>query len=197
MRDQILREIRQYVAKNGEPPGMRTFVTETGITEKHWKGVLWARWGDAIAELRIYSKTVEGFPNYQTLTRRFGTIAGVRSAARVWAGENPDYLDVADLIPDQSPSMEDQHADGKDGWVYLLQSGQHFKIGQSGNLEQRIKKIATALPVEVVLEHAIKTDDPSGIEAYWHRRFADKRLNGEWFALTTSDVKAFKKRKFQ
>jgi hypothetical protein len=70
------------------------------------------------------------------------------------------------------------------------------EIGKAILVEQRMNQIALKLPEELELIHTITTDDAYGIEGYWHKRFADKCTNGEWFHLAPADVRAFKRRKF-
>jgi Meiotically Up-regulated Gene 113 (MUG113) protein len=82
------------------------------------------------------------------------------------------------------------------GSVYLLKAGGFYKIGRSVAVGQRECQLAIQLPEKAITLHAIRTDDPVGIEAYWHKRFESRRKNGEWFELDPADVKAFRRRKF-
>ncbi len=42
----------------------------------------------------------------------------------------------------------------------------------------------------------METDDRYGTESYRHKRFAEKRVNGEWFELSKADIAVFRRRKF-
>ena len=114
------------------------------------------------------------------------------------------WEDVIDICSGLQKSIETKVHSDKDtdstvpvtGHVYLLKHGKTYKIGCSKDASQRYKQIRVQMPYKTEEVHVIETDDPSGIEAYWHNRFKDRRLEGEWFNLSASDVKAFKKRKF-
>ena len=84
------------------------------------------------------------------------------------------------------------------GYVYMLRSGSHYKIGKSKDPSRRWREIRLELPEETHQVHSIPTDDPTGIEAYWHHRFKEKRVrNTEFFKLDGSDILAFKRRTYQ
>lgn len=149
------------------------------------------------AEFRIFGKTTADFPSHTTIGSRFRSKARFLEKMREWAAGRDEFSDIARMLDGRIAAKQVQAAPSAEGFVYLIGSGGHFKIGRSSEVERRIKEIRVALPETANLVHAIRTDDPAGIEAYWHRRFADRRANGEWFRLTATDVAAFKRRKFQ
>jgi len=80
------------------------------------------------------------------------------------------------------------------GFVYLVKGHPgEYKIGRTTLVDRRLTQLGATASVEHELVHEIKTDDPSGVEAYWHRRFHEKRMRGEWFHLNPRDVGAFKR----
>jgi hypothetical protein len=103
---------------------------------------------------------------------------------------------VAYVSPNRNVSEEVKIQEGQIGFVYLIKSGRFHKIGKANSAGRREYEIGLQLPEKATTIHVIRTDDPSGIESYWHNRFAQKRKNGEWFDLSAADISIFKRRKF-
>jgi hypothetical protein len=80
------------------------------------------------------------------------------------------------------------------GFVYLFYfpMGDAYKIGMSQEVESRIAAIQSNVPIELKIEHVIKTDDMPIVERSFHEYFRDKCIRGEWFDLTKDDVSLFK-----
>ncbi|MDP3378659.1 MAG: GIY-YIG nuclease family protein [Brevundimonas sp.] len=152
------------------------------------------------AERDLFRISNPGLPSNNAVARHFGSRLDLIAALAKRAADDDNYADIAAMLPTgRVIARADKPAPARtpDGFVYLIKSGEFYKIGRGDDLERRVKQITVALPDKATLVHSIRTDDPPGIEAYWHRRFTEKRANGEWFKLSSLDVSAFKKRKFQ
>ncbi len=150
-------------------------------------------------ELRMKSRDDMHFPSHNTFRKAFGSKQGTLRAALSYAKElslPPAIFALIDAAI--TPVFDVEEAGSREtvvGFVYLIKSGRRYKIGKTNKMDRRQYEIGLQLPEKMVPIHSISTDDPSGIETYWHNRFKDKHLNGEWFALTIDDVRAFKRRK--
>ena len=146
-------------------------------------------------QLRLKRRQDPSFPNDKTFGPKHELISSVLEYCRNRSG----FEDIVELCSRISSKSEKPPLRNKgmkeEGEVYLLKSGRFYKIGRTRSIGRREYELKIQLPQKPRLIHAIKTDDPVGIEEYWHKRFADKRKDGEWFDLDASDVQAFKNRR--
>jgi hypothetical protein len=153
------------------------------------------------SELRLKKRTDPSFPNDKTFAR-FGTKAQLLTRLYEHCASQAAYATLLPFIQKdleaENTSRDDapQATESVEGFVYLVKMGKHYKIGKTFSIPRRHREIALELPEKLEPVHVIRTDDPTGIEAYWHRRFQAKCTNSEWFALSAEDVRTFKKRKF-
>jgi len=149
-------------------------------------------------EIRRKARIDASFPSHSAFYR-FGGKQKLPAVLDAYCRKTPGYEDVLALC------AEDENASARisterrredkvaTGFVYLMKSGPHYKIGRTNSMGRRGSELAIKIPVPPMTVHRIETDDPVGVEAYWHKRFADKRGEGEWFALSPEDVNAFKR----
>lgn len=79
-----------------------------------------------------------------------------------------------------------------DGHVYVLGAQDFYKIGKAKSVHKRLNQLVIQLPWKVEVVHTIPCEGYGAAERELHRRFADRRANGEWFMLTPQDVEWIK-----
>ncbi|HEV8675027.1 MAG TPA: GIY-YIG nuclease family protein [Methylomirabilota bacterium] len=152
-------------------------------------------------DLRLKKRADPSFPSDRVFDR-FGSKRKLNALARQYCTARPDFQATAALFPDAAlpneiSALSKEPAIPPSGFVYLLRSGRYYKVGRTNAAGRREYELAIQLPEPAKLVHRIATDDPEGIEGYWHQRFAAKRMRGEWFKFDASDIAAFKRRRFQ
>jgi hypothetical protein len=154
----------------------------------------------ASVDLRMARKNDPQFPSHNSFDN-LGSKSSKVMLVKEFASQNTEYKNIVNFLPDLEdieptiiPDMKT-----KEGVVYMgmlrIDTKKRYKIGKTNYVERRTAELSLQLPEKLELVHCIKTDDINGIELYWHKRFADRNTNGEWFDLSAEDVRAFKSRK--
>lgn len=153
------------------------------------------------SELRVQRSRDPAFPNPSTFTR-LGSRNQLIGKVLEHCGDAPEYQDVVAVcsaVYRPTDAAGEERSDANDsgirtGFVYLIKGRRgEYKLGRTSVVDRRLSELATGSPVDLEVVHEIKTDDPLGVEAYWHRRFSERRIKNEWFKLSSSDVRAFKR----
>lgn len=149
-------------------------------------------------EIRVKKKIDSTLPSHSAF-RKLGTKYERAVAVIEYSRKRSVHNHIIKICEDiiRSTPKQDYNNDYETniGYVYLIKHGSRneYKIGKTLNPLRREGEIRLQLPEKITPIHYIETDDPSGIEAYWHRRFEDKRKEGEWFELTSKNINSFKR----
>jgi hypothetical protein len=176
-----------------QPNSLTAAASDEDLINRHIALIRQLRRFPIESDLRLES----GYRGISSLGRKRERVTKVLEFCRARRGFD-DVIALCETVLGSKPSPRERaeapSARGL-GYVYLIKHGNRaeYKIGRTLNPIRREGEIRLELPERLQPVHFIKTDDPSGVEAYWHQRFADRRKQGEWFALALDDVRAFKR----
>lgn len=157
----------------------------------------------------IFDKLIDGLPVFLDV-RKEGRVDGICDGFNFYGCEfGLNNIDIENRETDKiirAESSRDsfqfwEHATGRgqfwqqvpgcdvvsEGFIYLLTDGEHFKIGYSRtDPSSRMRSCQTGNARELSLVASIRGSQ--SVEKSIHRMFAAKRVRGEWFALSESDI---------
>lgn len=155
----------------------------------------------SLSKLRIENYN-SGFSYYEAIKKRkkYKVVNNIVEFCR----NNKNYQDILEICTPLLKELEENKTSvessfiGVVGYVYLIKStlmhATVYKIGKTNDLERRSKELNQPSNDQILI-HSIETDDPDGVESYWHKRFESKRYKNkeEWFILKPQDIQSFKK----
>ena len=114
------------------------------------------------SELKLRRTNDSDFPSYNVFTR-FGDRRAVIARLVQFCTTEPGYKDVghicAPLLTQKTDEGDTQSRDSTIGYVYMIKSDKHYKIGKTNDIGRRSYEIGLQMPERSQLVHTIKTDD--------------------------------------
>ena len=125
-----------------------------------------------VREFRLKTLRDPTFPSSATFWRLGGqqTVAALLREYCLTKGYD-DIARLCDLRVGRAvkSAVDPEHRQVPIGFVYLMKSGRHYKIGRTNSIGRRGSELSIKIPIPPKTIHSIETDDPVGIEAYWHQ----------------------------
>jgi hypothetical protein len=125
-------------------------------------------------EIRRKARSDTSFPHHGAFSR-FGGKQKLLAAVAAYCRKTSGFEGVLALCVEQenisarASTVKRREAKVATEFVYLMKSGPHYKIGRTNSIGRRGSELAIKIPVPPTTVHSIETDDPVGVEAYWHR----------------------------
>jgi hypothetical protein len=99
---------------------------------------------------------------------------------------------TANKKPIRRPREAIQELPKYHGFVYLLVSENGFyKIGRSKNIKARLYGINREIPIKINLVHTVQSASYILAELFLHKKYANERVQYEWFRLSPEQVNWF------
>lgn len=102
--------------------------------------------------------------------------------------ENHNHERMEELLPRHREPKPVVKPKPKPGHIYVIKSGDYYKIGRTGNMTQRMKSFSKSIPSNFDLVCSWRIDDMVQEEKELHEIFSESRVRGEWFSLNEDDV---------
>lgn len=103
-----------------------------------------------------------------------------------------DEYDNRNSIPSPQPVKKPQK-----GFIYFIRDDKgRVKIGKTKRMKERMGEY-TKLPFEPELLYVLESNDYHAAETLIHEYYQEKRIRGEWFALTEKDIAFIKSGKLE
>ena len=100
--------------------------------------------------------------------------------------ENIKRFDLSDIKKDKENEDESPRSFWS-GYIYIIKSGNLYKIGKSKDPKNRIKAIKISNPqLETIIYE--KVFNYNTIEKHLHNSYKSRRRQGEWFELNNIDI---------
>lgn len=79
-------------------------------------------------------------------------------------------------------------------YVYILKTSDNiYKIGVTKDVDKRIKQLQTGSTEKITLVDKFLSEYPFKLESYFHYKYKDNKVNGEWFYLSEENLNDFQK----